>query len=148
MTMPHPILHEYIQFSSRGEGWGHTVACSEPWFLTPQNISGTRLGCLSEIWITLLSKLIDYGRHCCKLGAQWPEKGWGPCTKHASTNDGRDGRQGRWYTISTRISKDPINYNIPWKFQFNSRYSSLIWWDYFRNVPRWWSIKISYFPLA
>ena len=87
----------------------------------------TRLGCLSEIWITLLSKLIGYGRHCCKLGAQLPEKGWGPCTKHASTNEGRDGRQGRWHTISTGISKDPINFNIyKISIQFPLHFANLI----------------------
>ena len=38
---------------------------------------------------------------------------WAPCTEHG---EGRDGHQGWSYPILTRPSKDPINYNDPWKF--------------------------------
>ena len=54
-------------------------------------------------------------RDVASLGRSDPWKVGGPCTENASTTEGRDGGQGRSYTKLTRKSKDPINYNLPWK---------------------------------
>ena len=52
-------------------------------------------------------------------GTVTPSNHEGHCTEHASTTEGRDGRQWGSHPIFTQKSKDPINYNVPWKFQFD-----------------------------
>ena len=77
-----------------------------------------------EKWITLLPLWLGYGMPCWKLGAQWRLKGWGFLYLACLDDWGRDDGQRRSDPLSTRKSKDPINYNVPWQFKFNSHNGS------------------------
>ena len=82
---------------------------------------------------------------CCELGAQWPLKGWrslyGECL-----DDWRP-----WWRPGEVIHEINSEIERPDQLQSSMKIATPvheIWLNYLRNVPIWYSSKISNFPLA